>query len=322
MAKLTLTGLAALINAYIDAGKIQIPASTYTADREVLSDLIVKIGKQLMLDSDFTDMLPELDGEALPFGTTIEEYFINLTLPEDFDLDGKDNMAPHRLEFETPYYSKLLGEKTFAVTLDDNQYKRALLGQAEFAGVMAVLMKRLFDSYNLYKFGAKRQLLGTAVDLIKAGSAQIVELAKPTDTATGEAFSKALKSFHTKLVEFDTEDYTNAKVVARSPEVVVYVKGSDILPVIDIDVLAGAFNVDRAEVPVRLRQLQDFGTVNLEGAYAIMLDPRGIRLHPHNLDSTTDRNGKGKFTNHYLHVNFTAFVSYFTNIIVFVEPSE
>lgn len=320
MAKLTLTALATLIKGYVQAGLIEIPKGDYVANREVVSQLIVKIGKQLMLDSDFSDRLPELDAETLPFGTTIEEYFVNLTMPENHDMDGTDNMKPVRLVFEDPYYSKELGKKTFGVTIDDDQLKRAMLGESEFAGVMAVQMKRLWDSYTVYKFGLKRQLIGVAIENLTVGSAQIVTTPKPVDTATGEAFTKLVKEYNTLLTEYETEDYNKGGVVAISPDVFLYVKGPKIIPTLDVDVLAGAFQVEKAQIPVKLKSLKDFGELtNFPKAYAVLVDTRGIALHPTSLSSTSDRNGKGEFTNYWLHANFTAFVSHFTNIVVFTE---
>jgi len=128
MAKLTLTNLASLVNTTIDADKQLIDASDYTFDTETYSGLIVKIGKQVMEDSTFTDRLPELDGENLPFGTDIEEYFINLALPIAHDPTGANALAPQDPVFEDAAYSKSLGRKMFKEILRDNMYEKALFG--------------------------------------------------------------------------------------------------------------------------------------------------------------------------------------------------
>ena len=53
-----------------------------------------------MHDSQFSDRLSELEGEELPYGTSIEEYFINLAPAKDHDPDGATDLAPERPDFE------------------------------------------------------------------------------------------------------------------------------------------------------------------------------------------------------------------------------
>ena len=81
MAKMTVNGVQELAAAYVAAAK---QAGAWNATTDNLYHLIDKIGLQIMLDGKFQDKLPELDGNDLPLGKTIEEYFIDLTLPTDF----------------------------------------------------------------------------------------------------------------------------------------------------------------------------------------------------------------------------------------------
>lgn len=317
MAKLTLANVAALAALYIDGNNITIDDQTYTADRESITKLIVKIGKQLMLDSEFKDRLPELDGEELPYGTTIEEYFVNLTLATAHDPTGAANLAPDDLVHEDPFYSKELGRKSIKVTIRDNKYNMAMLGGEALASLVGYLTKRLYDSYIVYIFAVKRQLIGHLIDGVTA--TRIVPLAKPVNTQTGEAFMKKVKELHTEMTEFESESHNEAGVLAISPSVTLYVKGSDILPVIDVDVLAGAFNINKAEIPVHVKQLKNFGTlVTNTTAYAVMFDPRGVKLHPHKFTSTSAYNAEGEFTNFYLHITLIGFISPFINAVIFV----
>ena len=318
MAKLTLANLTTLINNYIVDGKIIIDEATYDITRESLSNLVVKIGKQLMNDSQFSDRLPELEGEELPYGTTIEEYFINLAPAKDHDPDGATDLAPERPDFEDNFYTEQLARKTFKTTLDDNKYEKAMLGEGDVAALTAVILKRLWDSFNIHKYQMKKQLLGRFIDKVPANGANATMktvLAKPINATTGEAFVKSVKEVKTQLTDFVTETNNLNGVIATSPEVTLYIKGSDILPVIDTDVLAGAFNVGRAEIPVNIKVLEDFGelTTNTK-AWAILIDPRGAALHPHRFNATSKHNAEGEFTNYYLHYTGIAYLSPFTNI--------
>lgn len=78
MAKATLTELKSFVASYVDAAK---QAGKWSATTTSLNGLIDKIGQQITIDGYFQDKLPELDGNDLPLGKTIEEWFIDLTLP-------------------------------------------------------------------------------------------------------------------------------------------------------------------------------------------------------------------------------------------------
>lgn len=317
MAKMTLTAARTLINTYVDNAKISQDAP-FVPSANALSGMLVKIGKQLMLDSKFSDRLPELDAEELNYGTTIEEYFINLTLPVDYDGDGATNSAPNRPTFETVQYSYELGRKTFKTTVDWSKYQNAMLSEAEYIDLSAKILYQFYQSWEVYKYMMKKQTLGRFIE--KATVANLyTELAEPTDTATGEAFIKSVKKKVIELRDFITEgNALNQTVMTQSPELVLYVKGSNILPSLEVDTWAGAFHKEMAGLDVTVKNLEDFGTItgNNKDAYAVLLDPRGVKVYPHQINAASAENGEGEFINHYLHSTYTAHVSKQTNIHV------
>lgn len=317
MAKLTISALAALVAAQVDADKIGVDLPN-TPDINTFTKMVEKIGKQLMLDSDFSDRFPELDGEELPFGTTIEEYFVNMVLPVAFDPDGTSALAPKRLSLEDAAYSFALDRKTIPATIDDAKYESSMLGLSQFSSLVAQITKQFHDSKLVYKQKLKQQLIGRFIEKIPANSASttmITDLAIPTDTASGEAFVKQVKKQVTELSLFDTETNNLGGVVARSPELVLYIKSSAILPVLDVDVLAGAFNSNKVEIPVTVKQVENFGELDAnENTWAILMDPRGVRLHGHRDDYTSEYNAVGQFTTLYNHYTPIGFISKFTNV--------
>ena len=325
MAKLTLTNLASLVDSTIDADKQLIDKSDYAYDIESYSGLIVKIGKQVMQDSTFTDRLPELDGENLPFGTDIEEYFINLALPIAHDPTGASALAPQDPVFEDAAYSKSLGRKTFKETLRDNMYEKALLGQTEASAIAAQVLKRWSDQRILFRYSAKKELLGNLIDKVVAAQTANTDLtmvhtqAKPADVTTSEAFIKKVKERVTELSQFITDTNNLGNVIAKSDSLILYIKGSDIIPNIDVEALAGAFNPSKVEIPVEVRIVEDFGTLTgaSDKVYAILADTRIARLHSHRLATESERNATGEFTNMLAHETFVAYISKFVNVNLF-----
>lgn len=322
MAKLTVADLKTLVDTYVNANLMQIPSASYTPDFHTISNHLLKIGEMIMLDSDFSDRLPELDSRELEYGTTIEEYFMDFVLPVNYDGDGTTDLAPKRPTFQDTTYTKELGRKTIPITIDDTKYKNGMLGAAEYAQFLAWILKRHQDSQNLYKYALKRQLLGRFIEKL-SGSPQVETTAKPTDTATAEAWIKKVKEEITNMRDFIKEDYNLYGVPAKSPELVLYIAGADTIPVLDVDALAGAFNKDKVEIPVVVKQLEDFGEVSVnKNAWAFLLDPRGAALKPHSINVTETRNGQGEFRTFYWHATYTAFISKATNAKVWVSAAD
>ena len=306
MAKMTINGLVALAKSYVAAAK---QAGTWNATTDNLYTAVDKIGKMIMLDGQFIDKLPELDGDELPLGKTIEEYFIDLTLPEaytDINTEGAKNEVPALPSVEQCAYNYTLGREKIKTTVPYDNVERAALNQNDAANMIAKILERLGNSYEMFKFQAKKQLLGNAAD--KAVAANLVTtIAVPTDTTTGEAFIKAIKG-EVEAASFAHEGGLNGALIGAAPELVLYIK-KGVMPSIEVDTMAGAFNEARLAIPARVKVVDDFGTMTNTDVFALLVDPRGIKLHRGYHAIRTATNADGDFVNYVDHSEHTGFIS-------------
>ena len=306
MAKMTINGLVALAKSYVAAAK---QAGTWNATTDNLYTAVDKIGKMIMLDGQFIDKLPELDGDELPLGKTIEEYFIDLTLPEAYTNitdEGAKNEVPALPSVEQCAYNYTLGREKIKTTVPYDNVERAALNQNDAANMIAKILERLGNSYEMFKFQAKKQLLGNAAD--KAVAANLVTtIAVPTDTTTGEAFIKAIKG-EVEAASFAHEGGLNGALIGAAPELVLYIK-KGVMPSIEVDTMAGAFNEARLAIPARVKVVDDFGTMTNTDVFALLVDPRGIKLHRGYHAIRTATNADGDFVNYVDHSEHTGFIS-------------
>lgn len=334
----TLANIKAAVAAYVAAAS-QADAS-WTPASESFTGLIEKIMKTVVIDGNFNDKLPELDGDSIEFGQAIEEFYINMTAPlaySDFANDyvgGSDEglaaqaeLRPYRPAFDDVAYSERLGRKVFPTTVDDENYKKALSNGEDYANLVALTMKRLYDAIAIWKYGQKKQLLGNvAKKVITAGDE--VELAKPVDTATGEAFIKAMKEA-SEDASFVSEGNSLNKTATIGAEegLVLYVK-KGVMPSIEVDTLAGAFNKEDLAVPFTIKVVEDFGECTLAESsiatdfgkvYAILVDPRGVKLHTNISKVKEAQNAIGDYTNYFAHTENTGFISKYTFVRVYRE---
>ena len=303
---MTINGLVALAKSYVAAAK---QAGTWNATTDNLYTAVDKIGKMIMLDGQFIDKLPELDGDELPLGKTIEEYFIDLTLPEaytDINTEGAKNEVPALPSVEQCAYNYTLGREKIKTTVPYDNVERAALNQNDAANMIAKILERLGNSYEMFKFQAKKQLLGNAAD--KAVAANLVTtIAVPTDTTTGEAFIKAIKG-EVEAASFAHEGGLNGALIGAAPELVLYIK-KGVMPSIEVDTMAGAFNEARLAIPARVKVVDDFGTMTNTDVFALLVDPRGIKLHRGYHAIRTATNADGDFVNYVDHSEHTGFIS-------------
>ena len=304
MAKMTISGLQTLAKTYVAAAK---QAGTWTNSSDNLYKAVDKIGKMVMIDGQFIDKLPELDGDELPLGKTIEEYFIDLTLPEAYanitTEAGKDK-APALPTVENCSYSYSLGREKIKTTVPYDNVERAARSVEDASNMITKILERLGNSYEMFKFAAKKQLLGNAAD--KAVTAKLVTtIAKPVDTATSEAFIKQIKQ-DVETASFPNEGGLNGSLIGAAPELVLYVK-KGVMPI--VDALAGAFNEGRLAIPAKIKVVDDFGTMTNTGVYAILVDPRGIKLHRDYHAIRQSENADGDFINYVDHSEHTGFIS-------------
>ena len=317
MAKMTISGLQSAMASYVAAAKL---AGSWSATTNNFVGLLDKIGKQVTIDGTFYDKLPELDGDELPLGKTIEEYFIDLTLPAAYtnaSTDGAYDLTPALPTVEDVAYCYSLGRQKIKTTLAYDNFERAMNSAEEAANVGAKVLERLQNSYDLTKFAMKKQLLGRAID--KAVTASAVQtLAVPVDTSTGEAAIKQIKK-DVEAAQFahmgDCLAGANC-LIGASPELVLYIK-KGVMPSLEVDTLAGAFNREDLAVPCRVKVVDDFGSITNSTAWAVLVDPRGIRLHNGYNATRSAPNAEGDFINFVRHFEETGFISKYSYIKVY-----
>ena len=309
MAKMTVAGLQSFVKTYVAAAK---QAGAWSATTDNFLGLLDKVGKQITIDGNFEDKLPELNGDDLPLGKTIEEWFVDLTLPATFDNTGANTLAPADPAVEDPAYSYTLGRRTIKTTQRYDNIERAAINENEAGNMIAKIMERLADSYSLYTYAQKKQLIGNAID--KAVTAGRVEtVAKPVDTTTGEAFIKQLKN-DVEEASFATENTSiSGCLIGAAPELVLYVK-KGVMASLDVDTFAGAFNKEDLAIPAKIKVVEDFGDLTNDDVYAVLVDPRGIKLHRGYHAIRSQENAEGDFMNFVDHSENTGFISKFSYI--------
>lgn len=310
MAKMTIEGLKTFVKTYVAAGK---QAGAWVSTTDNLLKLQDKVGKQITLDGSFQDKLPELSGDSLPLGKTIEEWFVDLTLPTDFDATGADNDKPAYPSIEDVAYCYTLGRKKIKTSEPYDNVERAALTPEDAANMTGKIMERLQNSESLYEFNLKKQLLANMVDKA-AANAKVVAL--PNTTENAENAIIALKeAVEDASFAHEGDSLTSTALIGASPELVLYVK-KGFMPSVEVKAFAGAFQKEELAIPCTIKVVDDIPCTDTK-VWGVMVDPRGIKLHTGYKAMRSHENADGDFINYVLHTEFTGFISKYTFVRVF-----
>ena len=81
-----------------------------------------------------------------------------------------------------------------------------------------------------------------------------------------------------------------------------------VMPSLEVDTMAGAFQLDKLALPVQVIVVKDFGSCS-DNVYGMLVDVRGMRLHNTFNATYENLNGDGAFLNIFRHTEDTAYIS-------------
>ena len=213
------------------------------------------------------------------------------------------------------YVSGIVRRLYDSETLWRNELKKHLLGivakehtlapdtafRPGVAGSYTIGQKIKDDSGNTYVVRKAMENNTSLANALAAGQLVKLDLATtmavPTDATTGEAFIKSVKDYVAKFMKPRSGYSLNGNIAGKGTYKL-YIK-EGILPSIEVDTMAGAFNADKLTFGVPVVEVTDFG--DNANVFAMLVDTRGIRVSNVEKIATSQLNGEGAFVNYYIH---------------------
>lgn len=316
MAEMTIENLQEFVGDVVVASKQT--NTNFTANVNNFIGLVDKIGKIVTLDGGFEDKLPELDGDNLPYGQVIEEYFMTLVKPElyantngvitqaNMTTEGAKDLTPQLPSIKDVVYDYPFDRVKFKVTQPYGNIEKAMLDESTTGQAISLIYKRLQDSFSMYKYAVKKQLIGNAITKAEAvGLASTVAI--PSSATTAEGFIQAVKE-QVENSSFPNEGNNLANcLIGSAPSMTLYVK-KNVLPTVDVKAIAGAINPEKLAFGVKVKVVDDFGEYAGK-TYAVLMDDRMVKLHTDYDATRTSENADGDFINTVKHYQATGFIS-------------
>lgn len=306
---------------------------------EFLNALINRIGRVLITSRMYQNPWSMFKKGLLDYGETIEEVFVNIAKPYQYDIENSEDTVFKRTMPNVKSAFHILNYQEFyPVTIQDKDLRKAFLSWDGITDLIGRIVDSLYSAANLDEFLVMKYLL--ARNILK-GQIQTKDVPE-TSTANMKQIVSTIKGVSNQM-EFMSTNWNLARVHNYATKDRQYIiVNSQFDATMDVEVLAAAFNMDKAEFMGHKVLVDSFGTLDdqrlnllfkddpnyvalttaekqaLDAIPAVLVDEDWFMIYDNLYNFTEQYNAKGMYWNYFYHVWKTFSTSPFANACVFV----
>ena len=313
---------------------------------EFINGLVNRVGKVIFASNQYwKNPFGWANKGVLDYGETVEEIFVDIAKPHQFDpavaeQDWMKREVPDvKAVFHTLNYTKF-----YKSTIQDVDIRKAFVNASGVERLISEVIGSMYKAaeYDLYQ--AVRYLIGIN---IYDGMVTAVEVDQPTTVQNLENVVSVARAIRSEL-EFPSRKWNTMKVLNETPiERLRFFISTSLNAVMDVKVLANAFNMDKAEFlgkKVILPPWKDLDVerldmlfagetgyhhfteselASLDNIVAFIVDEEWFQIYDSYIEShTSPLNGEGLYYNNWYHVQKILSASPFRNAIMLVGTAQ
>lgn len=303
---------------------------------QFLNALINRIALVRVKGATFNNLYADLKKGYLEFGETVEEVFVNIVKAREFSAEKAADRELRRSLPDVRSAMHVMNYRVqYPVTIQDIDLKQAFLSMSGVQDMIAKIVSAVYtsaeyDEFLLFKYLMIKGITGGAMHPIAIGTGEI-----KTNAYQYRAASNLLTFMGTK--------YNQAGVTTNTPKADQYIfMDASYNAQYDVDVLAGAFNMDKADFMGRLKLIDDWTSFDndrfsvimqnsdgfepvtnaelaaMANVKAVLVDAEWFQVYDNENKFTETYVASGMYWNYFYNVWKTVSYSPFSNAIVFV----
>lgn len=306
---------------------------------EFLSALVNRIGRVLVTSRMYSNPLSVFKKGMLDYGETVEEIFVNLAKPFQFDPDTSVTTQYQRVIPDVSSAFHVMNyQKFYKVTISDDQLRPAFLS---WDGITDLIARIVDSMYTAANYDEQQVTLYMLAKSILNGRIYPVEISA-VSSENMKSITSTLKGISNDM-EFMSTIYNPAGVYTHSVKDRQYLLINAMFDAtMDVEVLASAFNMSKAEFLGHRVMIPSFQNLDVQRLNTLFAgDPTYTEIKPHeltalaaipavlvdqdwfmifdNLNKFTEKyNGEGLYWNYWYHQWKTFSVSPFANAAMFI----
>lgn len=284
---------------------------------EFLSALVNRIARVIITSKSYENPLKMFKKGTLEYGETIEEVFVQIAKAHQYDpAVAEKEVFKREIPDVAAIFHKLNVQNFYKATISNEQLRQAFLSVEGVNELIAKIVDSMYTGSEVDEYIYMKQLI---VDAATAGQMKLVKVEDWRNAQNEEAVLKKIttqfKSLSNKI-EFMSDAYNAYGVTTHTPkDKQVLIIDAELDAVLDVNVLASAFNMDKAQFMGRRVLVDNFG--ELTGAVAALVDEDWFMVFDNLTNFTENYNGEGMYWNYFYHVWRTFSTSLFANAILF-----
>lgn len=307
---------------------------------EFISSLMNRIAQVRVRSAVFNNPYVDLKKGLITYGESVEEIFVQIAKARPFSYEKaaarelKRTMADVKSAFHVMNWNV-----QYPITITETDLRKAFLSMEGVQDLIARIVDSIYKGAEYDEF-----LLFKALIIIGVTSGKMY----PVSIGDGSDLNVAAVQFRgmSNQLTFMSPNYNNARVSTVTPkENQVIFMSAKFNAKFDVEVLARAFNMDRADFMGRLYLIDDFTTfdndrfdeiraesdmipeitsgqlVLMEDVVAVLVDKEWFQVYDNVMKMTETYVGAGDYWNYFYRVQKTVSYSPFSNAVVFVTES-
>ena len=304
---------------------------------QFISALVNRIALVKVKSAVFNNAYTELKKGYLEFGETVEEVFVGIAKAREFSAEKAEAREHKRTlpDVNTAFHT-MNWRVQYPVTIQNEDLRMAFTSATGVEDLIAKIVNAVYTGAEYDEFLLFKYLI---IKAVSHGKMYPVEF----DSADMKNAAKEFRGMSNQLT-FMSNKYNAAGVTTTTPKADQYIfMDAKFNASYDVDVLASAFNMDKADFMGKLKLIDDFTTFDnerfadiransdqieevtaaelalMENVKAVLVDAEWFQIYDNTNMFTEKYVASGMYWNYFYNVWKTVSSSPFSNAIVFVD---
>ena len=306
---------------------------------EFLSALVNRIGRVLITSKMYSNPWAVFKQGMLEFGESVEEIFVNIAKPFEYDpATAESTVFRREIPDVRAAFHVLNYQKFYKATIQNEQLRQAFLSWQGISDLISKIVDAMYTAANYDEFQTMKYLLARHILNGQLYPSQVATVS----AANMKSIVSTIKGISNNF-EFMSTKYNLAGVANYSLKDDQYIiVNSEFDAAMDVEVLASAFNMSKADFMGHRVLIDGFGSLDndrlailfdddpnyteitsaqqtaLNAVPAVIIDAKYFMMFDNLYNFTEQYNGEGLYWNYWYHVWKTFSISPFANAAVFV----
>ena len=313
---------------------------TPALSNQFLNALVNRIAMVKVQSATFNNPYSHLKKGYIEFGESIEDIFVGIANVETYTPEkGATREFKRTLPDVRSAFHIMNWRVMYPVTIQDEDLRMAFLSIDGVTDLIAKIVEQVYTAYEYDEYLLFKYLL---IKAIAKGQMKPVAISNGSNLKTDATQFRGVSN----LLQFMKKEYNASGVKTTTPkERQCIFMDATYNAQFDVEVLASAFNMDKADFMGRLHLIDDWTTFDnerfeviraesdgieavtdtelalLENVKAVIVDENWFQVYDNNNKMTEKYVASGLYWNYFYHVWKTVSSSPFANAVVFVTPS-